>query len=997
MASTASMTTQYFEYQRELENRYGNKSIVLWMCGSFYETYGLYSGKDKISPAIHHSIDYQIGNIEEISKIIGNAMTKRSKERPLTIDNPYMCGFPAHALSKYLAKLLQYQYTVAVYDQFESNDPRKEKERRLMKIYSPSTYISEENETNNTLLCCCFESYICPITKNQRLYGTASHIDLATGHSGSFEFYDDDDHPNHTLQEIYKLIYCIDPSEIVLIDQASSRGVASANTKSQEIIKNLQDDLSNIMVHELPKQANFYDNIFQEEFLNKIFKNHKTSDRTKTINWLEYIGFPSADSAACFIQLLQFTYEHDEHIIDRISIPQINKSKQILYLNQDATFNLNLLSSCMNNQGVKSRSSTMSCFSLMNRTQTKMGERLLKTRISRPITNQDELNNRYDMIDMVKPHHRNYTEVLKSIIDIDKKYRQIILERSRPVEFNDLYISLAKSKEILLMNDNLFSIPSDKLKCISKMIKFITTHFNSDSITNGENDSNVFNQGIFPELDKLYNRINEIKTIIKDFDTAINAFGSNNFIRASINISLDKQGHCILTTTKRAYDSIQKLISSSSTSDWSYRIKYSGSQKQLVFKIGDLKVDSTVNQHVRLRSSLFDKFAQMLEKYTTAAHAESNKLFEKLMKQFISQYDDTVRYVSHTIAKIDIAVSSAIISIENYYVRPQLVDTKKGEFKVIGLRHPLIEKIADDSEYITNNVELNPQSLGILLYGLNSSGKSSLLRAIGTNIVLAQAGLYCSCDSFTLSCYESLFTKISTVDNLFKGQSTFVAEMCCLKDMLQQSNEKSIVLCDELTAGTETNSATGIVASAIIAFIQKNTNFIFTTHLHSLMDFPEINNNNKLQIYHFKVSTKDDKIIQERKLIPGSGDSQYGIEIAHAIGLPKQFIAKAYEFRRNFQGLDNQLLSNKRSRYNSKVIVDTCTECGYKPTKQSQYLHVHHQHHQADSNDYGKIKGKSFHKNIRHNLIVLCETCHQRHHHEHDKEHQKEHDLYSVE
>ena len=79
MASTASMTTQYFEYQRDLENRYGHKSIVLWMCGSFYETYGLYSGKDKISPLIQHSIDYQIGNIEEISKIIGNAMTKRFK------------------------------------------------------------------------------------------------------------------------------------------------------------------------------------------------------------------------------------------------------------------------------------------------------------------------------------------------------------------------------------------------------------------------------------------------------------------------------------------------------------------------------------------------------------------------------------------------------------------------------------------------------------------------------------------------------------------------------------------------------------------------------------------------------------------------------------------------------------------------------------------------------------------------------------------------------
>ena len=355
------------------------------------------------------------------------------------------------------------------------------------------------------------------------------------------------------------------------------------------------------------------------------------------------------------------------------------------------------------------------------------------------------------------------------------------------------------------------------------------------------------------------------------------------------------------------------------------------------------------------------------------------------MKKFVNHYNDIVVYVAHKIAKIDVAVSSAVVSIENYYNRPNLTDSKRSEFHVIGLRHPIIEKISDSTEYITNNVELNSKTIGILLYGLNSSGKSSLLRAIGINIVMAQAGLYCSCDAISLCCYESLFTKISSSDNLFKGQSTFVAEMCCLKDMLQQSTSKSLILCDELTAGTETNSATGIVAAAIITFIQKDTNFIFTTHLHGLMEFPEINHNPKLHVYHFRVTTEGTRIIQDRKLIDGSGESQYGIEIANAVGLSKQFISKAYDFRRNHQGLDNQILSNKRSRYNSKVIVDSCTECGLKPTKGSQYLHVHHQHHQADADTTGKITGKHFHKNIRHNLVVLCEQCHNKHHADDDE------------
>jgi len=997
MTSTASMTTQYFEYQKDLEIRYGKHSVVFWMCGSFYEIYGLSPGKDKVCSTVQSmglkAIDCQIGNLDDISKILSIQMTKRSKERQLSIDNPYMCGFPAVALSKHLAKLLQYQYTVAIYDQFDSEDPRREKERRLQKIYSPSTYISDDQDANNILLCCTFESYCCPITKTSRLYAAASHIDLATGHSGCHEFYDDEDHPNQVIQEIYKLIYCVDPSEIIIIDQSGDGSAKQHDqTKGQEIIHSMMDDFTTQMVHTLPKQTKFYDPTYQEAFLKKIFMSQAVPKRemNREISWYDHIGFSTPDIAASFIQLLQFIYEHDEHIVDRIAVPSINKSTKNLYLNQDALYHLNLLPS-VTGSPTPSRNSIhnskpTSCFSIMNRVKTKMGERLLKSRISRPITDIDELNQRYDMIDKAKPHHRIYSDALKSIVDIDKKYRQTVLGRSRPYEFNELYCSFAKCLEIFEANANLFEIPADRFVLIKKMNKFITNNFNIERIGNVRDCKlHYFNKGVFPELDKIYDRIAEITNIFNQFETAINQFGSDNAIRASIKfLGTTQYGKtALLGTTKRAYECIKKL--NQIDEPWTYKITYSNSPKPLIFKLSDMTVESTVNQHVRLRSPLLEKFATILEKDKAAAEAEASRLFGSLMKKFTNQYNDIVMWVSSKIASIDVAVSSAIVSIENYYNRPKLINMARGEFHMIGLRHPIIEKIADDSEYVTNNLELNSKTIGILLYGLNSSGKSSLLRAIGINIVMAQAGLYCSCDAITLSCYESLFTKISSNDNLFKGQSTFVAEMCCLKDMLQQSTPKSLILCDELTAGTETNSATGIVAASIITFIQKETNFIFTTHLHGLMDFPEIVNNKKLNIFHFKVTTKDSQIIQDRKLIEGSGESQYGIEIAHAIGLSKQFISKAYDFRRNFQGIDNQILSNKRSRYNAKVIVDSCTECGTKPTKGSQYLHVHHQHHQADANSDGKINGKSFHKNIKHNLTVLCERCHQQHHNCHDE------------
>ena len=997
-----SMTKQYFDIQKSLEFKYGEKSVVVWMCGSFYEVYGLYTGVDKVRSAkgkvLTNQCTEQIGNLEHICMILGINMTKRSKDRDLSIENPYMCGFPSYALPKHLAKLLQYQYTVSVYDQYDSDDPCKEKERRPTKIYSPSTYISDDLDSNNVLMSCAIESFMCPMTKRTRLYASVAHIDLSTGYTACYEYIDDDDHPNHVNQELHKLIYCVNPSELLLINLSAAQ--------DNELLDNIATEYSEKMIHRVDKQTNplisqYYDAIYQETFIKKIYS-HQLSPKGIACNgYRQAIGFENlSDVCACFIQLLQFTYEHDPHIIEKIAIPYINKSEHVLYLNQDALCNLNLLStqSPYNTHAIlfgKTVDKNQSCYDIINKTKTKMGSRLLKMRLTRPITDSLELEKRYNMVDTVKPYHREYSSDLGQLIDIDKKYRQVVLGRIKPHEFANLFVSLCNSLVIFEKNKNLFEIPTESFSDMKKMVKSINHPFNipimMDSDGSQETQS-FYNRSVYPQIDKLFDRVNEIQEIFKLFDNNINYFGNSNSIRAAMHITTDRHGHCILTTTKRAWESLQKVIATKG--DWTYSINYSGAPKPLIFKLSDLTPDTTSSQQqIKLQCPLLNKLAGILEKSRQRFQSETTDIFNNIMKQFTDKYNSTVVFISKQIAMIDVAVSSAISSIENYYVRPKLIKSEKASFNILGLRHPIIERITDHTEYITNNVQLDSKNLGILLYGLNSSGKSSILRAIGLNIILAQAGFFCSCDSIEITPYVNLFTKISSNDNLFKGQSTFVAEMHCLKDMLQQSNSKTLILCDELTAGTETNSATGIVAAAISLFIKQETNFVFTTHLHGLMEFPEIRKNARLNVFHFKVSANKGEggsIIQDRKLLSGSGESQYGIEIADAVGLPQQFIASAYEFRMKHQGQSSEILSNKRSKYNSKVIVDSCTECGFKPSVSykddgttpmpNQYLHVHHQEHQATANDDGRINGKNFHKNVRHNLVVLCEKCHQEHH-----------------
>ena len=146
---------------------------------------------------------------------------------------------------------------------------------------------------------------------------------------------------------------------------------------------------------------------------------------------------------------------------------------------------------------------------------------------------------------------------------------------------------------------------------------------------------------------------------------------------------------------------------------------------------------------------------------------------------------------------------------------------------LIKLRHPLIEIFQTDIPYIPNDVDLNES--GILLYGINSAGKSSYMKSVGVNLIMAQAGMFVASESFEYSPYDKIFTRIPGGDNLFKGQSTFVAEICELRSILKYSTNRSLIIGDELASGTESISAISIVAAGIKTLSERKSSFIFAT------------------------------------------------------------------------------------------------------------------------------------------------------------------------
>lgn len=913
------LLVEYHNHFLEIQQKYGENSVVLMAVGSFYE---MYSQKEEY--------------LKKICNILNVLLTKKNKNKESDFKNPYMCGMPVHALSKHLSKLLLHNYTVAVYDQFDDPENPDKKIRKLVKIYSPSTYIEEELIENNSLCCISIESHISPIQRRKMYSGYFCTIDLATGRNYVSEYHDTRDNVTRVENEIIKNIYSENPCEILLLCNDDS------------FKKKIQIECKGKLLHHREMSKKYSDINFQKKFLTEIF------GVDKFLNPIEKIGLERhGDLLVCYLNLLQFVFEHDPHIIKHIQVPKFNNDQSEMHLNTDCFFQLNL---------VKTNPNETSLFDIFNQTCTTMGKRLLHDRLTHPVTNSDELNRRYSLIE--KSEIKRNRELLSNILDIEKKYRKLVLEKLNPRELAGLKKTFESVVETLQLNQQIYKIDTQVIIEMNDFYQDFLQTFRLEEMEKYDLNnikSSFFKEDIFKNIDVLNFKINNIEDIFENISEKLYNLGDR---KAKVNIYKTEKEGIFLTTTKNCWNRISKNTNT--------KINFVYSGKKLKLEIKDLETRQNKNS-VKVTHKLIRKLYDIQINKINKIQQEILKEYLNKLREYDRDYGDTFMEVVDIISEIDISVSTAYLSKKYAYVKPTILESKQSFINFEKIRHPIIEKIHDDKKYITNDVEFGGDTKGILLYGLNSSGKSSLLRSIGTNLLLAQAGLFVAASKFEYFPYLNLLTKISCADNLFKGQSTFIAEMQELKHILSKANNRSMVLCDELTSGTETNSATGIVASALQYLVKKDTSFLFTTHLHGITKFSEITENSKISIQHFKIHFENGDLKYERKLRKGSGESTYGIEIANAIGLDREFIANAFHFRNKYEGKESDVVSNKRSKYNARKIVDKCEKCG-----EFKQLHTHHISHQKDADENGIIS--HFPKNIKHNLEILCEKCHQEEH-----------------
>ena len=322
---------------------------------------------------------------------------------------------------------------------------------------------------------------------------------------------------------------------------------------------------------------------------------------------------------------------------------------------------------------------------------------------------------------------------------------------------------------------------------------------------------------------------------------------------------------------------------------------------------------------------------------------------------------------------------------KNGYICPDILEGDEFSLEVKNIRHSLIEYLNPNEIFVPFSYRMDSQYSGSLIYGMNSSGKSTFMKSITLGLWFAQCGLWVSAESFSFTPVHSIFTKFSHLDNLFKQQSLFVSEISELKYILDRMTKKSFLCLDELTSGTEIFSSSSLIISLIEYFTKKNIPFLFTTHIHLISEYIENHLKDRIKLYHFEVNEskcrKDNLLLTmnksdfyNRSLKDGSGRSQYGIEVAEQLGIPTTIIERSYEIRKYIR-CEYIEEKEKRSRYNKKLEVKECFKCSSR-----ENLHTHHIFPQENFKE-DNILGDGFRKNALYNLLVLCNVCHEDLHH----------------
>ena len=770
------------------------------------------------------------------SKALGITLTSRGHGKAGDIP---LAGFPHHALDGYLAKMVRQGFRVAICEQLE--DPKLAKgivKRDVIEVVTPGTVLSDnllESGRNNFLAAVYCHDNECG----------AAAADISTG-----EFLVNES----GMPFVMDTLQAMNPAEILIPSNQTQWLESRLNGNWRPVVTKQEDWL------------------FGREFAYEQLTRHFGTTSLKGFGCEEMNAGLSA--AGAILSYLKDTQRNDLAQIRKI-VPLPNRDYMVL--DGSTRRNLEILASMQSG----TRAGTL--LSVIDKTRTAMGGRMLAAWVQRPLIHLAEIQKRLDSVDALvnaRDGRDALDEQLKGMGDIERLITKIVTNRATP---RDL-IALKNTLVHLTPVQNILSnLPSELIDWIRQSIdpcesaiQRIEEALTDDppaTLGNGQ----VFRKGYSPELDELHEMTSSGKSWIARLQN-------------------DEREATGIPSLKIGYNKV-----------FGYYIEVTNTHIEKV-PPHYIRKQTLVNGERFITPELKEMEEKLLKAEEKMMTLEQT-LFNEL-KQYLSQFADAVQIDGHCIGMLDTLLSFSKSAVEFGYVKP---DVHEGdEIKIEDGRHPVVERLLNPGDpYIPNDVDLNNHSDQVLIItGPNMAGKSTYLRQTGLIVLLAQIGSFVPAKSARIGIVDRIFTRVGAQDNLAGGESTFLIEMNETANILNNATNRSLVLLDEIGRGTSTFDGLSI-AWAVAEYLHNTERVrpktLFATHYHELTELaiilPRVKN------YNVAVREWGDHIVFLRKIISGGCDHSYGIQVARLAGIPDSVIQRAKEILHNLEA--NELTPNE--------------------------------------------------------------------------------------
>ena len=804
--------TPMMEQYWSIRNTLASDTLLLFRLGDFYEMF------------------YE--DAVEGSRILGITLTKRQ--------NYPMAGIPYHAADQYIPKILQAGKKVAICDQNEIPKPGQLVKRSLTRILTAGTTIEDsqlDSKSGNFTMAIDIDS-------SRKLF--ASWLDLSTAEFYCAEF--------EKPEDFLPILSAFNPKEIILPEDASRRWAENASLATwYAMFRSVIDITPVTLLHDYRFEPSWGSAQIQD-----------------TLGVLSLEGFGIERNSRLTGPAGALIFYATENLRQR---PQNLRTlrrfsgKKCVLIDPATQRNLEIFHSTTGSR-------EGSLISVIDRTRTHAGARLLETYLSTPSLDVDEIFRRQNIVWELysAPTECSHLEdKLSQVRDIPRILSRLQNRVRNPRELLALQITIEQfepiKKELKNVGGRLCSKLADEIGDFSEPLQLLQNAL-SDDVPSKIQEGGVIRQGFDEELDRLRSLSSDNMTWLAE-----------------------------LEQSEQKRTGIKNL-----------RIKYNGAFGYFI-EVTKSYLDLVPPEYIRKQTMTnAERFTteDLRTKEREILHAEElskqreEELFQWLVENLL-QYSDALADVSAILSQVDVFRGWAELSREWDYCKPTIDESDTIE--IFDGRHPVVEQmlrrdrigLARSESFVPNDTFLSSTSEQIaLITGPNMAGKSTYIRQIALIALMAQIGCFVPAKKCTMGIVDRIFSRVGASDELSRGNSTFMVEMNETANILNNATDRSLIILDEIGRGTSTYDGLSI-AWAVVEFIHgggsKGPKTLFATHYHEITKLDDALP--RLANYRVCVKEWNDEIIFVRKIEKGAADKSYGIQVARLAGLPQKVIDRA--------------------------------------------------------------------------------------------------------